>query len=316
MKKTINFTVLLLSIILFSAFTISKDKAYDLRLNLHKGDKFYVLATTEQNIIQSMMGQEVKIIQTIVMGYDYEVVDVLDNGDFNIKVTYVKVAFKQDSQYANLDYDSDKDNSEITPQTQAFAALKGATFNFICNNKGAVKEIDGIDKLLVEMIETIGKDLTAEQKLEIENSLKLQFGDEAMKSTLSNTMNIYPENRIKKGESWNRVIDLNVGMPMKLDNTWTLVDVKKDLAQVTVNSKIETLKTDEPMQVQGMEMEYKLTGDQSGTIKLNVLTGLAEESIVNQKIKGTMVLTGEMLPQAMEVPISIETKATVTMSKK
>ena len=39
--------------------------------------------------------------------------------------------------------------------------------------------------------------LTNEKKAEVENTLKLQFGDEAMKSTLSNTMNIYPENKIK-----------------------------------------------------------------------------------------------------------------------
>lgn len=316
MKKIFNYSAILISLIVFSAFSLNYGKKIDLKLNLQKGDKFYVLTVSEQDITQSMMGQEIKIAQTIRMGSDYDVVDVLKNGDFNIKVTYQRIAYRQDSQYASVDYDSDKPDAEVSEQAKAFAALKGISFSFICDEKGNVSNVTGTDEMLDKIIASYGSELTESKKEAVKKSLEMQFGDEALKSTLSSLMNIYPEKPVKTGSSWSRMIELNVGMPIVLDNTWKLNSVKKGQAFVSINTVITANSAAEPMEIQGMTMKYELKGSQEGELIIDIETGLTKSSIMNQKLSGKMLMSGGMLPEAMEVPIQIETKASVTMEKK
>lgn len=315
MKKIIS-TSLAIIILLSTSFTIDYGKKIELKLNLKKGDKFYVLMDTEQDITQSMMGQEIEMDQAIKMGYDYDVVDILDNGDYKIQVTYRKIVYKQESQYASVNYDSDDENAELTPQTQGFAALKDQSFNFTCDNKGNVKDVGGVDELMSDMVESMGESLSDEQKAMVKETLKGQFGDQAMKSNLANTMNIYPDKKVGEGDEWSKDIKMNMSMPMTLSNTWKLNSIKDGKAFVTINTIIKALSEAEPMKVQGMEMKYDLEGTQTGEMEIDIETGLAEKSVINQDIKGDMIMSGEQLPEPMAVPINIKSKITLTMTKK
>ena len=316
MKKVFNYSIILASLIIFSAFSLNYGKKVDLKLNLKKGDKFYLLTIAEQDITQTMMGQEIKIGQTIEMGYDYDVVEVLSNGNYKIKSTYTKIVYKQDSQYGSVDYDSDNADSEASGQAKAFAALKGLSFYFTCDEKGNVTDVEGTEDMLNAVIASYGDELPEEKKEEVRKSLKGQFGDKAMKSTLANVMNIYPEKAIKVGKSWSREINLNVGMPMTLANTWTLNSVKKGKALISVETTIKTNPEAEPMEVQGMSMKYDLSGTQTGEMTVDIKTGLTEKSVVDQEFGGKMIMSGGMLPEEMEVPITIISKITLTMTEK
>ncbi len=316
MKKIFNYSIILASLIIFSAFSLNYGKKVELKLNLEKGDKFYVLTLTEQDITQTMMGQEIKIGQTIEMGYNYDVVDVLSNGNYKIKSTYTKIGYKQDSQYGSIDYDSDNADAEASGQAKAFAALKGLSFSFTCDEKGNVTEVEGTEDMLNAVIASYGDELTEAKKEEVRKSLKGQFGDEAMKSTLSNVMNIYPEKKIKVGSSWSRDVNLNVGMPMILANTWTLNSVKSGKALISVETAIKTNSEAKPMEVQGMSMKYNLSGTQTGEMTVDIKTGLTEKSVVDQEFGGKMIMSGGMLPETMKVPITIISKVTLTMTKK
>ena len=150
----------------------------------------------------------------------------------------------------------------------------------------------------------------------MKESLKSQFGDEATKSAFANSMNMYPDQAVKVGAQWSGDVTLQTAMPLVLNNSWKLESLNGNLANVSIHSIINSKTDSKPVEVQGMEMTYDLEGDQTGNIILNIETGLAEKTELDQKINGTMVMSGEMLPEPMKVPMKIETKTIITKSKR
>lgn len=313
MKTSIYYLVILF---ISSTFTISNAQEVNLKLNLKKDDTFYLENVVKQNITQQMMGQEMKIEQNITYGYEFHVTEVLPNNDYKIKMTYEKIGYKQDSQFSSVNYDSEDPNAEITPQTQSFAALKGMSFTIICDTKGNVSDIDGVNAIVDKLLSYYDDIFNEAQKADLREKLKKQYGDEAMKSTLANTMNIFPDGPVTTGAEWSRKISLDMGMAMLVDNTWKLNAIEGNKAKIGINSTIVSQPSENPMKVQGMELTYDMKGTQTGDMVLNITSGLTEKATITQNIDGIMLMSGNTLPEPMEVPMKIESTITIIMMER
>lgn len=318
MKKLTYLALALIAFIGTTAFTSSLIKDIDLKLNLKKGESFYMLIETAQDITQTMMGQEIKQNQTMIMGYDYDVVDVLSNGNYKIEITYKRVAFKNESDYGSTSYDSDDAESESNPAAKSFKPLLNSTYYFVCDHKGNVLEVGGLEKMIQGMVESMDF-TTDEEKKAYEETLKQQYGEENMKSQLSNGMSFYPKKGVSVGDSWSKTIEMNTGMSMILTNIWTLNSINGNISNISVKSDITT-NTDETTDLNGMKIKYDLKGLQTGEMEVNNATGMVNKSTLDQNIKGNMSMISEgsddLMPTNIDVPIELNTKMTIVCTKR
>lgn len=311
MKKAL-FAVLaiLLVVSLVAACGPDTGKA-DLRLRLKKGETYNLRMTADQKISQTIQGQKQDIAQTIGMGYTFSVVDVEADGTASVKVTYQSVVYKQDSPLGKFEYDSTKPGTTVPDAAKGFSALVGQGFSMKISPTGTVKDVQGVDAMLTQMIAKL--DLPAgPTKDALAKSLRDQFGDQALKDSMASTMNIYPDKAVGVGESWSRKIVISTGFPLTTDNTWTLKERKNGVATIEASSKISSNPDAPPIVIDPMKLRYDLSGEQKGTLELQESTGWTIRATMTQKLSGQVKVEAmPQLPGGMTWAISIESVITV-----
>ena len=295
---------LLLAAALVCVAAMPGDKV-KLRLNLKEGDSFRFKVVVDQDIRQTVMGQAQDMVQQIGMGQQFDVLSAAD-GVYDVKLTYYWVSYLQDGPMGRVEYDSDDPPEVIPPMAIGFAALKGRHVVMKIDALGYVQDIIGIDAMLDAMVmkfDSLGMTPPPEMK----ESLKQQFGDEAMKAQMENMMAIYPEEEVGIGDTWTKEVALKSGMPMTLVNTYRLVGREAGQAQIEVES-IVTPSSGDPMEVGGMTLAYAISGTQQGTMVLDEANGLPVQANIAQKLSGDVTMN-----DSMTWPIEIESTNVVAV---
>lgn len=180
MKGMKKILLIVLSLSMSCTLTFSQ---ISLKFNPAKGDKYQYYYEIEQDIQQSVGGQQIPLKQKIVTVYDMNILDGGSN-DTKIAFTYKTIAYEMSSPMGSMIYHSDNlpDNPSPTEQTmrQVFGSLLNKQFEVVVQKDGTVKSVTGMDEVLSSMAEAIGKN-NPQSAMMVEN-LKQQFSDEAMKN--------------------------------------------------------------------------------------------------------------------------------------
>lgn len=279
-----------------------------LRYNFKEGAMFYANQTTVQNIHQDIMGNAMDIKMTVDARTSYSVLKV-ENDVATVEVTYESLGMKMESPMMNMAYDSKGEIDANNPMHTALRTIVGKKFVMVMDKYGKVSSVTGFEKVMDELVAKFnGNKEMAEQ---IAASVKQQFSDEAMKSSMEMMTAIFPENPVSVGESWVVNSVLRSGMEINSQNTLTLksaVDGKwviSGAADLATNSEAT-------IQTQGMDSHFSLTGKAQYEMVLDAATGWLQQSSVNQVIDGKVSLEGGQLPSAMEIPMKIESQTKMT----
>ncbi len=303
MKKTV---ILLLSALLTSAaFSQSKHK---IELNLKPAQSFKIYSVTNQDITQTIMGNDQNIKTRMAGTMTYTVKEKLsDSYLLNVSVDSISLAIN--SPYITMTFSSNKKDTEGDYFSQALAGITGLSFELKLSKYGEIEEFKGIEDSLNSLISGLG---VPEQNIEqLKGQLGQAFGDEAFKGSFETTFMIYPEKAVKTGESWKNKIELNTGINIILQNTWTLKESKNNQYVIDENSAIATKDTVSVTQLNGMPAKTNLTGNQTATYNLDSKTGLIISGESNSTIKGVIYIQkNPQVPNGIDVPMKIITKAT------
>lgn len=280
----------------------SSGEKVQLGLNLEAGKTYRLMTNTSQEISQTIGGQSQDMTQTIGMGLKHTVESVDESGTATIDVIYEKVKYEQNGPLGRTTYDSDDPNADVPLMAKGFAALVDNGFKMMTNNKGEITDIQGVSQMLQKMVDGLG--VSGAQAAQIESSLKMQFGDEALKQSMENTMAVYPSRPVGVGDSWTKTMEVNSGFPIKTTNTWTVKDIKDGVVYLNVVSKVSS--ADAGMEVAGMNVKYNLSGTQGGSIEMDQTTGWIKKSNLKQDISGRVEASN------MDWPISIKSDIEVT----
>ena len=101
---------------------------------------------------------------------------------------------------------------------------------------------------------------------------------------------------------------------MDMDTDYTLNKVDNGKAYLSVNSRLST-DPDTPLEMQGMLLTYAMEGNQTGETVIDLKTGMAISSSINQDVNGIMTMEGGQLPEPTEVPMGIKSETTITLIK-
>ena len=307
MRRTIAFV----AVVAAALSTASCSKKLKLRLRLQKGKSYSILMTMDQKIEQEILGQKQSMKQVIGMGYTFNVKDVDAEGNASVEVTYTSVRFKQTGPMGVIEYDSTKPAGTVHMAARGFAGLVGQGFSMKITPEGSVLEIAGVDKMLDNMVKTMGLP-ESPMGQQLKDGMKEQFGEAALKEMMETTFATYPADPVDVGDSWTKKIVLTKGVPMVVETTYTLKSRSGGVASVDVTSKVSANKDAGPTKMGPISMKYALEGTQGGTMEVDEATGWTIRANIDQDFGGKIeMLSGPGLPPGTTWPIKI--KGTMTI---
>ena len=280
-------------------------KKLDLRLRLGQGKSYSTKMVADQTITQTIQGQTQEIKQTIGMAYTYDVKKVESDGSAQVDIAYDWILYSQDGPMGKSEYDSSNPPATLPDAALGYAALLGKGFSMTVTPLGEVTGVQGIDALLWGILDTLNVPAGSTRDALLEN-LQAQFGEEAMKESFEKATAIYPEKPVAVGDSWSKKLVLAMGMPMIVDNTWTLKSRKDGVAFVDVKSTIAPNPDAKPMEISGMTVSYEVSGDQNGTLELDEATGWPLRSNMTQNLSGQISAAGMTWPITIVSDIRFE----------
>lgn len=275
------------------------DEPVNLKLNLKPGTQY--LYTMDMKMNQETMGQ--KMDNNMLMESTYDVA-AGQGTDRRITVTYDRIAMEVKSPMGNMAYDS-KDPAKGDPKLAMMNGMLNKPFIMEVSEQGEIKKVEGLQ----EIVNAMG-DSTTDEGAQMRTQMAQTFNDTAIKSMMQQSLNIFPDHPVKKGDTWKKSYTMNMGfMSMTVDNTFKLASVDGGKAHIDVNSTIKGGAGSGGAEMMN-GMSINLNGDQKGTMDVDVETGLVTESKLKQTIKG------EVSGQGMKIPMNITVDNHLTAKKK
>lgn len=290
MKKT-----LLIILWLSAGLSMTMAQKATLSFNPPPGKTYEHRCEMDQVVEQKVMGQDITTIQKMGAVYD---VNILENTKDEIKTNYIykSISYELKSSIMNVSYDStqpkENPNQFEDIYSKMLGALVGKQFGVVHAPDGSVLSVTGMDAI-ADDIKNAFEDESIRNMIEM--MLAQQYSNEAMKKTLNQSMQIYPNRAVKVGETWNieQTADA-MDIVLHTNSTYQLEAVKKKTAYVKVKS---TVTSDDD----------KLSGEHWGDQEFDLKSGMVRKATINQKMTGTIT------SQGMDIEMIIDSKVNMTM---
>jgi hypothetical protein len=300
--------VLVASVLLSGCALFGGSKAIELSLKLKPGDVYSLETINDQYIQQTVMGSEQNIDQTIGYTYRQEIKSLTEDGNYQVQVTYDRVIFEQEGPMGNIAYDSEDPPEQIPAPALGYAAMVDKSFELVMSPRGKVIDVSGVDAMLDQIFDEVAEQQPLNPQMR--ESLKQQMGEEGIKNNLGGLTNFYPDNPVKVGDHWQVVQDRAGMTALHLETDYVLAKVEDGVLSLGAKSEISPVADAPPTQMGSMELSYALSGQQSGTLRVDQETGLLQVGSLVQNLSGDIKMTGGPAGE-MEWPILIETKITM-----
>ena len=284
----------------------------ELKLRLEEGKDYLVESVSDMTTQMQMMGMSQNMVVQSGTGLTFHVLKVdPKTGNMDVKVTYSWVSMKQQGGPTGpVSYDSRTHTGPVPPTAQGLAGLIGQGYEVTLDSKGCVVEVRGVQEFFDKMMEG----MPAESRSMMEPMMKKQFGDSAMRATIEQATRIIPDRAVSPGESWQVQIVMGNPMPMTIDNTYTLKEVKGDAVVLDFTSNVKPA----PAEQSGMElpgggkMTIEVNGTQAGQITVDRKTGLLRSNTSSQDFTGTTTITNPQAPAPMVGTMTMKGTTTIT----
>jgi hypothetical protein len=288
--------------------------AATLQWKLAKGQTFYQELTTETKQNMKVMGMDVNQTQKQTFYLAWTVTDQDPQGNWVIKQKIEGVKLDITIVGNNINFDSTASNPPTNnPLSDFFRALVNKEFTLTLGKDMKVTKVEGRQEFLKALVQ-------ANQQME--PLLNKILSEDALKQMADPTFGMLPPNpTVKKGESWERPSDLNLGpigsFSTKTKYTFEGMDDKNpDLAKI----KAETTLTYRPPAgtepSEGLPFKIKSADLKSkegtGLVFFDVKKGRLDNSNMKLTLEGN--LTIEISGNATPVELKQEQTTTVKTS--
>ncbi|MEG0696350.1 MAG: DUF6263 family protein, partial [Algoriella sp.] len=198
-------------------------------------------------------------------------------------------------------------NKDIAVSWSIYKAMTGKTYTMKVDQKGKVISVDGLDALKSSILNSVKKQVTAEEFKFFTQVINSSLSKEALSSQFEETMNIFPNKTLALNESWSDNQKIDKG-PMKgsLSMKRTLTSVEPTNTTITVVGT-QNLKGTESQQ--GMSMSADNNANVDGKILIDTQSGWINK--VSLTKKETLKRTIEAQGQKQTMTESVTTVTTV-----
>lgn len=301
---------ILLALVLFISPPLTESVKLEYTFKI--GDEYTMDQITNQTMKQTIMGTDQSGENHYSGTMILKVVSVTSTG---ARVETQFISLKNTSKTVMGETIMDSNGPEDNVQNKVFKAMMKKPFHIAITKLGRVEKVEGADNLWSDM-GNLGIDETTLATLK--QSLSQMLGENSLKSSFEQALIVYPDRKVKVGETWSSQNGFPMEFPILVDNTWTLVDAVSSSAVINANGVFTT--TDKTKAISlpgGFKATVDLTGKQNMKASVNPKSGWPNDLNINSVLTGKMtLLAGGMLPQDMEVPMEIKTETAFKFIKK
>lgn len=289
-------------------------KEVNLQYKFKTGEQFEYVQVSKQNAVQILPGMgEMKMDGTLGGTMLLKIKSVDPSGSARIETHYSKLKMATNSFILSMSMDSE--GSQEEDGNKIIKSLTGKTFFFTLTKTGKVENVEGVENLYSELGSLgLDEDVVAKTR----KALQQTINDKSIKTLLENGLVAYPEKAVKTGDSWNTSSVQAVNFPMKIDNKWSLKDADDANANIVCEGNLTTIDKEKVNNlVNGMKSKSDLNGTQRMNSHVDLKTGWPKEVKILSDIKGTMtLLAGGLIPQDMEIPMTVKIETSYSIVKK
>jgi len=281
--------------------TLVSGQKIDLMLNLEEGKAYVQKTSLESNVSQNMMGQAIEVKTS--SNSSIHLKKTKENGEIDsYEAKYGDIAVSSSQMGQTQTFSSDTASLEsVDAMSRAFAMLANKNFEATINGKGVVQEVNGLDEMVTEAMGAIP------QGPGMAEMLKSSVGIDGFTKNLEITTDIFPDKKVKVGDSWTKEQFLSVGLPIISTSTYTLKSTADGVATLEVNGTFATDPNNATTQLQGMEANQYFEGTRTGTMTVNLATGWVTSGKLNDEIVGSMSFApSSQMPDGMTIPIDVK----------
>jgi len=293
-----------------SAIQKSEDNTYDFRYNLEKGKTYPITLAVKGVHTASDGAKNVKMTNQSKKTIEYTVKDIT-NGIYTLEVKSKQYSEKMtDPTGKAISYDTNSakpTDKDVAFTWNIYKAMIGKVYTIKVNQKGKVIAVDGLDAIRKQIESSVKGQLSAEEQKFVGEMLKNSLNKEVISAQFEETMNIYPDKKLKLNESWSdkQTIDQG-GMKGNSDLTRTLTNVDTKNTKIAVKGT-QSMKGSESQQ--GMSMSANANADVSGSIMIDTQSGWINN--VSLTKKETLKRTVEANGQKQTITETVTTTTTV-----
>lgn len=274
-------TLLLVNLFLFLHVATFAQKSVLLKFSPEVSKKYEMAFAYKQALEMPQFGS---VATGIIMTYDFFIKERDSAKNFIIVTQYksISVSTKTPMGDINFSTDAEVETGNFTAQLMQyiFKGMTGKDIILTIRPDGEVIKVEGFKEIIKNIFTDMGMDTLKEGK-QIQQKLEESFSDEEIRKNFSDAFNILPNKEVKIGESWQRLGAGSVikEVKSKVMNTYTLEEIDGNIAILSLKSDLSIDRTKA-----SSAMKVNMEGTQSGTLKVDITTGLVIESNIEQDI--------------------------------
>ena len=305
-------------ILLLILFAVScEEKQYVLEFKPEKGSVFKLKWLVNTIETQSMYWQPVTSNNTgeIILNNTVKADDTL----LNIESLYEYISFASDTGTdmstdtgaEKLQYNSNDTTVYVSAHNQGplLRTIVNKPFDIKINKKGEIEEIAGFERIKPSFEKLFNIDEAI--KAFFLKSAEKQYGDNALKTGIERFTAIFPDRPVSTDDSWEINTKTYGNYTGYMKATLCLKKIKGDNAIIDYNAEINILPSENESKMGGVTIRTKLNGIQTGTITININSGLPDNTDINQTMEGEI----EISQGSMDSPIIIPVKQIISIKQ-
>lgn len=304
MKTFIN---LLLIVFVFNVSNAQKKK---LSLNLKTGETYMQVSNAKMTMTQDIEGQEYKSALVLNGKMSYKVISI-DKDIYNMSVQFESLSMKMDLPTGIIEFSSEKvDEQDIF--SQILAKLIKNSFEIKMSKYGKVEEVSKIESIFESLFEDFDY-IPENQIIQLKKQINDSYGAEALKGSIEMTTAIFPNKRVKQGETWTVKTNLKSVGSSLITSIYTLDSFNKNYITISGNSIIEDTNDKTFTEINDMSMRNEMNGKMVSTIKIDNETGWIIEAKISQEMNGNIIFKqSSNFPDGMTFPMTMKNEMVYT----
>lgn len=254
---------------------------YTLERKFEKGKSF--TTTIDYNEImksKDSQGNNTKEETNARQTWTSSITKVISSNEAKFKMNYNRIQFNE--------YDSDDPSSIESDKHSIFSEILNKNVTYTMSSTGEIMNLAGAE----DMYKSIGGQEIDDNRILAED--------------LSLASRIYPDQKVNVGNSWEKSLTISFGYPMTYDITYTLLDIDKSKALISLEGVIKPYTDGPPTRIGDITMRHELTGFIRGKATMDISNGLVYHMEITEVFQGTYDMEMPGQPAITDVPISVE----------
>ncbi|MEM9051036.1 MAG: DUF6263 family protein [Bacteroidota bacterium] len=281
--------------------TVLSAQKVEIVLNLEEGKTYVQKTQMESNITQDMVGTKMEMKTSSDSSINFK--KTKENGETDsYEASYGDMTVSSSQMGQTMTMTSDTSSLEtVDDLSRVFAMLANKSFEVVMNNQGVVQEVNGLEEMTAEAIKKAPPGPGMAQIIES------SIGIDGFTKNLEMSTDIYPDKKVKVGDSWTKEQFVSAGLPIISKATYTLKSIDNGVAKIEVNGTFTTDPENSTSEIQGMQATNYFEGTRKGSISVDLASGWVNSGEMNDDIVGSMTFApNAQMPDGMTIPVEVK----------